>query len=52
MKQEPSERLSDHLLRTDQQTIDDIWEIDNAEKLKQYVNSKKKKNALFLYCFA
>lgn len=43
MKNDRNERLSEHLLNIDQDILAHAYEIDDAEKLKQYVQTKNAK---------
>lgn len=42
MKNTQNEKLSEHLMNVDDQILDNAYEIDTAEKLKQYVKKKNK----------
>ena len=43
MKNSRNERLSEHLLNVDEEILTNAYEIDDAEKLRQYIKTKNAK---------
>ena len=50
MKSSPNERLSEHLLNIDEEILANVYKIDTAEKLRQYIKTKNvnRKKSLYL----
>ena len=47
MKNAQNEKLSEHLLNVDEEILDNAYEIDDAEKLKEYVKTKNRERRPF-----
>lgn len=43
MRNSRNERLSEHLLNVDEEILENAYEIDDAEKLKRYIENRKEK---------
>lgn len=41
MKNSRNEKFSEHLLNVDEEILTNAYEIDDAEKLRQYIKTKK-----------